>query len=62
MESDLFLQALENAKKKLIECQERMGVKSCLECEKIFECEIRSSYVEAVYKSMNKGDEGGFEF
>lgn len=62
MESDQFEQRLLETTAKLKECQEQMGVKSCFECEKLFECEIRSDYVEAVYKSLNKGVEGGFEF
>lgn len=62
MESDLFLGQLKENKKKLEECQKKSGVKSCFTCDKIFECKIRSEYVVSVYKSMNKGVDGGFEF
>ena len=47
---------------KLKECQKDKDVDSCLKCEKIIGCEIRNSYVKAVYDSMNKGQSGGFEF
>ena len=48
--------------KELQSCQEQQNVKSCLQCSKIHSCEIRDSYVHAVYSSMNKGAGGGFEF
>lgn len=35
---------------------------SCWECSKKFRCDTRDTYVKAVYKSMNKGKDGGFEF
>ncbi len=53
---------LEEKTIELKECQEKNGVKSCLECSKLLDCEIRDSYVHAVYSSMNKGSSGGFEF
>ncbi|MBN2768806.1 MAG: hypothetical protein JXQ68_06850 [Campylobacterales bacterium] len=43
-------------------CQNEKSLKSCMECEKILECELRDAYVKAVYESMNKGQEGDFEF
>ncbi len=52
----------EEQMKVLLECQQKMGFKSCLACEKLIGCEIRNSYVKAVYESMNKGHGGGFEF
>jgi len=34
----------------------------CTQCEKLLLCELRDTYVKAVYDSMNKGTGGGFEF
>ena len=48
--------------KELQACQVAQQVKSCLLCSKVHNCEIRDSYVHAVYSSMNKGAGGGFEF
>ena len=48
--------------KELQSCQKQQNLKSCLQCPKIHNCEIRDSYVHAVYSSMNKGAGGGFEF
>jgi hypothetical protein len=46
----------------LKQCQKKMQLDSCTPCTKVIECEIRKSYVKAVYESMNKGTGGGFEF
>lgn len=43
-------------------CQTQKDTSSCLTCEKVLQCDIRDSYVKAVYESMSKGSEGGFEF
>jgi len=59
---DIWQQRLDEQKAKLQACQTSMQVKSCLKCEKILGCEVRESYVKAVYESMNKGQGGGFEF
>lgn len=53
---------LEEKTKELKACQQEKGLKSCLSCEKINNCELRDSYVKAVYESMSKGAGGGFEF
>ncbi len=60
---------LDQFEKKLLEeieiiknCQKNTSTDSCLKCEKIIGCDIRNSYVKAVYDSMNKGQSGGFEF
>jgi len=53
---------LEQKLRELQECQQEQNLDSCMKCEKIFECELRKSYVEGVYESMRKGEEGGFEF
>lgn len=43
-------------------CQNSNNLNSCTPCDKFFECEIRKTYIKAVYESMNKGSKGGFEF
>ncbi len=48
--------------KELQACQVEQLVKSCFLCSKLNNCELRESYVHAVYSSMNKGAGGGFEF
>ena len=53
---------LEEKTMALKSCQEQNGFKSCLVCTKLLNCDIRDSYVHAVYSSMNKGASGGFEF
>lgn len=60
--SDKYQSELENQIKKIKECQEAHQIDSCLKCKEILECEKRKEYVDAVYKSMSKGDGGGFEF
>jgi hypothetical protein len=54
--------ALEEKTAALKTCQKERGLKSCLACEKINDCELRDAYVKAVYDSMSKGSGGGFEF
>ena len=54
--------ALEEKTIELKACQQERELKSCLSCEKINDCELRDSYVRAVYESMSKGAGGGFEF
>ena len=54
--------ALEEKTKELKTCQQEKGLKSCLGCEEVNNCDIRDSYVKAVYESMSKGVGGGFEF
>lgn len=61
-ELDRFELALEEKLKELKECQEKNNLKSCLKCKEVISCKIRNEYVDAVYKSMNKGKGGGFEF
>jgi len=53
---------LEDKTKELKECQESKNIKSCLGCDQVNSCELRDSYVKAVYDSMSRGDGGGFEF
>jgi len=50
---------------KLVEikqCQVKESLDSCTPCDKFFGCDLRNKYVLAVYASMNKGSNGGFEF
>ena len=54
--------ALKQKKSELEACQMQQQIKSCMSCEKLLECEIRDSYINAVYDSMSKGAGGGFEF
>jgi hypothetical protein len=53
---------LDNMLVELKTCQESNSLKTCSDCDKFFECELRKRYVIAVYESMNKGAGGGFEF
>ena len=53
---------LENMIVQLKSCQESNSLKTCSDCNKFFECELRKKYVIDVYESMNKGAGGGFEF
>ena len=59
---DSFEKELEAKKELLQACQKSKNVFTCSDCEKMFECDTRKSYVKAVYESMAKGHGGGFEF
>jgi hypothetical protein len=54
--------ALVQKKSELEKCQVENGVKSCMQCTKLLECELRDTYIKSVYDSMSKGTGGGFEF
>lgn len=43
-------------------CQSQKGTQSCFKCTEILECILRKDYVKAVYESMNRGENGDFEF
>ena len=43
-------------------CQKQNAVDSCLKCANLIGCELRKSYVDAVYQSMNDGESGYFDF
>lgn len=60
--NDIYEQDLQEKKALLQACQQAKGVATCSDCEKLFECETRKTYVKAVYESMAKGQGGGFEF
>ena len=54
---------LEEKIKELRDCQlNTINSSSCVKCEKFFDCPLRKQYVDAVYKSMNNGKDGGFNF
>ncbi len=53
---------LKEKKEVLEKCQAEHQVRSCIHCEKLLDCEVRDSYIKAVYDSMSKGAGGGFEF
>ncbi len=61
-QKDKWELALDKKLKELKECQEKQSLKSCFKCKEVIGCEMRNSYVKAVYESMNKGSGGGFEF
>jgi hypothetical protein len=60
--TDIYEQDLQEKKVLLQACQQNKNVVTCSDCEKMFECETRKTYVKAVYESMAKGQGGGFEF
>jgi hypothetical protein len=60
--NDIFEQRLDEAMKRLQQCQKEHSVASCGDCEKCIGCEVRQAYVQTVYDSMSKGETGGFEF
>ena len=60
--NDIYEQDLQEKKVLLQTCQQNKNVVTCSDCEKMFECETRKTYVKAVYESMAKGQGGGFEF
>lgn len=61
MEND-FNEELDKKLQELSECQSGKDIDSCLKCDKLIGCEVRKSYVDAVYKSMNSGSSGDFDF
>jgi hypothetical protein len=61
-ELDSFEKKLQESIKTLQDCQNSHSLKSCFDCDKFLDCGIRDEYVQSVYKSMNKGKGGGFEF
>ncbi|WP_331775774.1 hypothetical protein [Sulfurospirillum sp. 1612] len=61
-EEDKYEEELDKALQAVKACQEKLQLDSCMQCDKIFECTLRKTYVDAVYNSMSKGQSGGFEF
>ncbi|WP_120945014.1 MULTISPECIES: hypothetical protein [Helicobacter] len=62
MEEDKFSQEWQTQRQKVLACQERKGVGSCLRCSIVLECALRQAFVQSVYLSMNKGKQGNFDF
>jgi len=62
IELDEWELKLQVKKRELESCQQQQNYDSCLRCSKLLNCELRDSFVHAVYSSMNKGAGGGFEF
>lgn len=62
IEKDKWDDALDIQLEIIQKCQKDNNVSTCLECELTLKCDIRDTYVKAVYESMNKGSGGGFEF
>jgi len=60
--TDIYEQDLQEKKVILQACQKMLRTLQHSDCEKMFECETRKTYVKAVYESMAKGQGGGFEF
>ncbi len=54
--------ALSQKKVALENCQMDHQVQSCMKCDKLLDCDVRDTYIKAVYDSMSKGAGGGFEF
>jgi len=61
-EPDEFELALLKKREELEACQSSKELNSCLKCSETIGCALRLSFVDAVYKSMNKNKGGGFEF
>ncbi|MDU7692783.1 MAG: hypothetical protein E7K04_00835 [Helicobacter sp.] len=57
-----FEQNLNNNLELLKACQINLGLNSCMDCSKIFDCQTRKDYVKSVYNSMSKGGGGEFDF
>ena len=47
---------------RLKECQKANNLSSCMDCDMIFECNIRDNYVKSTYEKMNEGRGGQFDF
>lgn len=62
LHSDEWDLKLEDQLQVLQNCQTEKNLTGCESCQVFFECEVRKTYVVAVYESMNKGSSGGFEF
>ncbi|QKF64954.1 hypothetical protein [Campylobacter corcagiensis] len=62
MSKDKFDIHLDEMIEKVKSCQESNSLKSCSNCDKFLECDLRDEYVKSAYDSMSKGQDGGFEF
>jgi hypothetical protein len=59
---DKYEEEKNEAINKLKQCQIKNNIDDCLKCELVLSCTIRDDFVSIIYKSMNKGETGGFEF
>lgn len=68
---DVFERELDERLQRLQECQGTRGLlpdpsdphkQGCFGCDEMQQCEIRDSYIKAVYKSMSKGLAVDFDF
>lgn len=59
---DIFEEKLAQATNELKKCQNKHNFESCMNCDKIFNCNIRKNYVNAVFNSMSKGQNTDFNF
>ncbi|WP_104624663.1 hypothetical protein [Helicobacter felis] len=57
-----FEELLQQNRQKIQACQKRKGIGSCLKCSLVLECKDRQAFVQSVYASMNKGQQGSFDF
>lgn len=62
LSTDIFTQKLEEKSRILQQCQQSKSFTSCSQCESFLSCQTRQEYVKAVYESMSKGQQGGFDF
>lgn len=62
MQENIYEEELDKKLDELKSCQSQNNVDSCLKCLKLIGCEIRKSYVDSVYNSMNNGKGGFFNF
>ncbi len=59
---DKWEKLLEAKVVELEQCQVKRELSSCSLCVEFLKCTLRLDYVKAVYQSMSKGKDGGFEF
>ena len=60
--SDEFEKDLQEKMLLLQQCQRNKALATCSMCVSLIGCEVRNSYVKAVYNSMSKGQQGSFDF
>lgn len=60
---NIYESNLHAAKIALQDCQQQTQNKlSCIDCEKLCECEIRDTFVKATYENMSQGASQDFNF
>ncbi|MBT0879293.1 MULTISPECIES: hypothetical protein [unclassified Campylobacter] len=60
---NIYESNLQIAKKNLQDCQQKTQNKlSCIDCEKLCECDIRNAFVKATYENMSQGASQDFNF